>query len=64
MSNIATVYSTLSKDCAVKYFMHYYMEREEKDWSILSYCSGSDKYIKMLHIIGLLKPGKILINRI
>ena len=26
MSNIATVYSTLSKDYAVKYFMHYYLE--------------------------------------
>ena len=31
MSNIATVYSTLSNDCAVEYFMHYYLEmRREK----------------------------------
>ena len=30
MCNIATVYSTLSKDCAVKYFMHYYLEMRRK----------------------------------
>ena len=37
MSKIATVYSTLSKDCAVQYFMHYYMEtrRENLKYSVL-----------------------------
>ena len=37
MSNIATVYSTLSKDCALKYFMHYYLEmrRERLKYSVL-----------------------------
>ena len=58
--------STLSKDCAVEYFMHYYMEmrREKLEICRLSYCSGNDKYIKVLYSIGLLKPGKILIKRI
>ena len=42
--------STLSKDCAVEYFMHYYMEmrREKLEICRLSYCYGNDKYIKVI----------------